>query len=67
MRISFWQTVMGEEVATIEVAVVEGIERIAREEWNALLADDDSPFVDWDWLFAMEHSKSAVRSSGWAP
>jgi predicted N-acyltransferase len=58
---------MREEAATIEVAVVEGIERIAREEWNAVVGDDDSPFVDWDWLFAMEQSGSAVRASGWAP
>ncbi len=58
---------MSEEAATIEVEVVEGIERIAREDWNALVGAEDSPFVDWDWLFAMEHSKSAVRASGWAP
>ena len=51
----------------IEVSVIEGIDRVAREDWNALLADDDSPFVDWDWLFAMENSKSAARASGWAP
>src|ERR1700687_4658569 len=53
--------------AAIEVDVVEGIDRIAREDWNALLAEDDSPFVDWDWLFAMENSKSAARASGWGP
>ena len=53
------------DTATIEVTVVEGIDRIVREDWNGLLAEDDSPFVDWDWLFAMENSKSAVRASGW--
>ena len=51
----------------IEVAVVEGIARIPREDWNALLSDDDSPFVDWDWLHAMEASRSATRNTGWAP
>lgn len=55
------------EASTIEVALVEGIDRIPREEWNALLREGDSPFVDWDWLFALEHSKSAVRARGWAP
>ncbi len=59
--------VTGADVATIEVSVVEGIDRIAREDWNALLTEDDTPFVDWDWLFAMENSKSAVRASGWGP
>ena len=55
------------KASTIEVAVIEGIDRIAREDWNALLADDDGPFVDWDWLFAMENSRSAARAGGWAP
>ncbi len=50
-----------------EIAIVETIRAIGREEWNALLRDDDSPFVDWDWLFAMEESGSAVRKTGWSP
>src|SRR5260221_9552195 len=57
----------GADGAAIEVAVIEGIDRIARDDWNALLAESDSPFVDWDWLFAMENSKSAGRTSGWGP
>ncbi|HXN85644.1 MAG TPA: GNAT family N-acetyltransferase [Candidatus Binataceae bacterium] len=52
---------------SIEVAVVEGIAKIARDDWNAIVSDNDSPFVDWDWLNAMEQSKSAIRSTGWAP
>jgi len=28
---------------------------------------DDSPFVEWDWLRAMEQSGSAARDTGWAP
>jgi predicted N-acyltransferase len=52
---------------SIEVAVVEGISKIARDEWNAVVGDNDSPFVDWDWLNAMEQSKSAIRATGWAP
>ena len=51
----------------LRVDLVEGIDRIARDEWNALVRDDDSPFVDWDWLHAMEKSGSAVRKSGWSP
>lgn len=49
------------------VSVVEGIGKIPRQDWNSLLADDDSPFLDWDWLFAMEESRSADRATGWAP
>src|SRR5579872_300705 len=51
----------------IQVEVVEGIAKIAREDWNALVSDDDSPFVDWDWLHAMEAAQCATRQTGWAP
>ncbi|MGH8012581.1 MAG: GNAT family N-acetyltransferase [Candidatus Binataceae bacterium] len=50
-----------------EIAVVEHIRDLPRDEWNALMREDDSPFVDWDWLAAMEESKSASRNTGWAP
>jgi predicted N-acyltransferase len=43
------------------------MDKIQREAWDALLAPDDSPFVEWDWLRAMEHSGSAARNTGWAP
>ena len=51
----------------IHIEVVESIAKIAREDWNALASDDDSPFVDWDWLHAMEAAKCATRQTGWAP
>jgi predicted N-acyltransferase len=54
-------------VPEIDIAVVEGIHKIPRDDWNALLAPDETPFVDWDWLSAMEESKSASRKTGWAP
>jgi predicted N-acyltransferase len=51
----------------LELAVVERMRDITREQWNALLAPDDSPFLEWEWLCAMEESKSAARKTGWAP
>ena len=51
----------------LEIAIVERIRDIPRDDWNALLAPDDTPFVDWDWLHAMEESQSAVRKTGWSP
>lgn len=51
----------------VEIAVVDSIRKIPCDEWNALLAPDDTPFLDWDWLSAMEESKSASRKTGWAP
>jgi predicted N-acyltransferase len=53
--------------APVDLAVVEGISRISREQWNALVGADDSPFVEWDWLSALEESASASRRTGWAP
>jgi predicted N-acyltransferase len=56
-----------ENPAPAEIAIVEKMRDIPRDEWNALLAPDDSPFVEWEWLCAMEESKSAARNTGWAP
>jgi uncharacterized protein len=58
---------MNDATQKFEVSIVEGITKIPRAEWDAVLADDDSPFLEWDWLAAMENSGSAVRSTGWAP
>ena len=33
-----------------DIAVIERIRDVPREDWNALLSPDDSPFLDWDWL-----------------
>jgi predicted N-acyltransferase len=58
----------GNETPTrLELAVVERMRDIARDEWNGLLAADDSPFLEWEWLCAMEESRSAARKTGWAP
>jgi predicted N-acyltransferase len=49
------------------VEVIEGISRIPRAAWNSILDAGDSPFLDWDWLHAMEESGSAARNTGWVP
>ena len=58
---------MNEAAPRLDVAIVEGIDKIPRDAWDGLLAPDDSPFVEWDWLRAMENSGSAARDTGWAP
>jgi uncharacterized protein len=58
---------MNDSAERIEVEIAEGIEKVSREAWDALLDPADSPFVEWDWLYAMEHSGCAVRKAGWAP
>lgn len=58
---------MNDSAEHLELKIVEGIEKIPRGEWDAMLSPDDSPFLEWDWLAAMERSGSATRKSGWAP
>jgi uncharacterized protein len=58
---------MNDAAPQLEVSVIEGIEKIPRDAWDGALAPGDSPFVEWDWLYAMEHSGSAVRKTGWSP
>jgi hypothetical protein len=60
-------TLTKKNAASIEISIVERMRDLSREDWNGLLAPDDSPFLDWDWLVAMEESKSAARKTGWAP
>ncbi len=52
---------------TPAVEIVEGIGKVPREQWNSMLGENDSPFLDWDWLHALEESRSAARNTGWAP
>jgi predicted N-acyltransferase len=58
---------MAADETEVRLDIIEGIDRIARDQWNVLLRDDDSPFIDWDWLHAMEQSHSAARKAGWSP
>jgi predicted N-acyltransferase len=58
---------MNDAAQQFEAQIVEGMEKIPREDWDALLAPEDSPFLEWDWLSAMEKSGSAARDTGWAP
>lgn len=58
---------MNDAAQQYEAQIVEGIEKVPRDDWDAVLAPDDSPFVEWDWLRAMEKSGAAARDTGWAP
>ncbi len=48
------------------VRVVEGIKKVPKEAWNALLTPADAPVLRWEWLEALESSGSAVKAQGWA-
>ncbi len=49
-----------------EIELADGVAKLPREEWNALVGDA-SPFLEWDWLASLEDSGALRRDSGWAP
>ena len=49
----------------LNVYILNTINGINREEWNKLKGDN--PFLEYDWLYAMEKSKCANLESGWDP
>jgi hypothetical protein len=52
---------------TTGVRVLERIQDVPREAWDALHGDDDSPFVEWEWLAALEETGCAAPDAGWTP
>ncbi|CAM9770556.1 unnamed protein product [Chrysoparadoxa australica] len=55
-----------EEVQLV-VDVKGEIKNIAKEQWDGLLDDSDSPFLEWDWINCVEQSGCAEESKGWRP
>jgi len=49
----------------LEIRLVDGIAEIPEADWNALLAPDSSPFVEWAWLEALEQSGCVDKERGW--
>ncbi|MCZ6463051.1 MAG: GNAT family N-acetyltransferase [Proteobacteria bacterium] len=52
-------------MAKLELA--EGVAGLPRDEWNALVGEDGSPFLEWDWLAALETSGCLGPETGWQP
>jgi uncharacterized protein len=50
-----------------EIALVRRMADIDRAEWDALVGPDGSPFLEWDWLDALEQSGCVTAKTGWAP
>ncbi|MDR0447161.1 MAG: GNAT family N-acetyltransferase, partial [Treponema sp.] len=36
-------------------------------EWNNLITEETIPFLEWEWLAALEESGSAAAVTGWHP
>jgi hypothetical protein len=50
-----------------EITLVRRMADIDRAEWDALVGPDGSPFLEWDWLDALEQSGCVTAKTGWAP
>jgi len=50
-----------------QVTVHHSVADIAAHEWNALVAADDLPFLEWEWYAALECSGSIAPAQGWQP
>ena len=56
-----------DDAVSYEVRLVRRISDVDRAEWDALVGNDGSPFLEWDWLAALEDSGCATAKTGWAP
>lgn len=50
-----------------EVSLARRMVDVDRDEWNDMVGDDQSPFLEWDWLAALEQSGCATAATGWSP
>jgi hypothetical protein len=51
----------------LSLRILESIEEVPRETWNALAGEGAVPFLRWEWIHAMEASGSASERMGWGP
>lgn len=51
----------------VEIALARRLADVDRGEWDALVGVDGSPFLEWDWLDALEQSGCVDARTGWAP
>jgi predicted N-acyltransferase len=57
---------VGEVDPVTALRVVHALRDVPRAAWDALVGDG-SPFLEWDWLTALEDSGAATPGTGWLP
>ncbi|MDR2182105.1 MAG: GNAT family N-acetyltransferase [Treponema sp.] len=53
--------------APCTLRLASSIADFAKDEWNALVTDETIPFLEWEWLAALEESESICPRTGWYP
>ena len=50
-----------------QLKIHRSITDISPKEWNSLVTPDNVPFLEWEWLSALEESGSVSPDTGWHP
>jgi hypothetical protein len=53
--------------AKLQIDIQRSLADVSATEWDALLAEDSTPFVRWAWLEAFEHSGCVGEGTSWTP
>ena len=53
--------------AGLQIEIHKAIKDINKDEWNNLAGDEVFPFLEWEWLYALEESGSISKRTGWHP
>ena len=51
----------------LELRLLDRIDAVPAADWDALVRDEDSPFVEHTWLSALEEAGCVGSDSGWTP
>ena len=51
----------------VHVRVVRSLSELSVNDWDALLTDEDSPFVRYHWLQSLEEAGCVSEQTGWQP
>ena len=53
--------------ATYTLRILDRVREIPRATWDALVGEESSPFVEWDWLDLLEETGCVGEGTGWLP
>src|SRR5262245_16584837 len=67
MRTNIWTSSTPRTSAEVPLRVVDSLESVPAQAWNALLESGGNPFVRHEFLFALERAGCVGRGTGWTP
>ncbi|MDR1059606.1 MAG: GNAT family N-acetyltransferase [Treponema sp.] len=58
---------MGDKKFRFSLKIYRSVLDIPRKDWNSLVTENMVPFLEWEWLSALEKSGSICPGTGWYP